>query len=314
MADNLRFGKKLLRAVIGIAAVAELVVSGLMNAPQVHAQSPQTTSAPLPSFEVASIKPNHSGGRFRSISTSPGRFTATNEPMRVLIAWAYADKGSPWLKDEQISGGPGWINSERFDIEAKVDAAFAEEEKKLPFDQWADKVRLMVQSLLAERFKLKVSHHTKELPVYALVIAKNGAKIQESKPGDSYSSGIKRPDGVPAGARTGQYGRGQLTGQGLPMADLVRMLERQVGRPILDKTGLKGNYDFTLQWTPVDPTQMFNGAGNSSQAPPANAPPPDSSGPSIFAALQEQLGLKLESRKALAEILVIDHIERPSEN
>lgn len=173
----------------------------------------------------------------------------------------------------------------------------------------------MIQSLLADRFKLKVSHSTRELPVYALVVAKTGPKLHDAKPGDTYPNGIKGPDGRPVGGAGMMRMRpGQLIGQGFSIASLAGLLSQQLGRTVMDQTGLKGNYDFTLQWTsdqrpvamPAGPVGVSSGADG--------VPPSDSSGPSIFTALQEQLGLKLESTKGPVDIIVIDHIERPSEN
>jgi uncharacterized protein (TIGR03435 family) len=303
VANKLNFASKLLLAAVSMAPF----VFGLVNAPQVRAQSPQTTGAPLPSFEVASIKPNRSGDNHFFISFQPGRFTATGATTRFLIEDAYN------VKDFQVSGGPSWINSERYDIDAKEEDSLVEELQKLPPDQRAEQIRLRVQSLLADRFKLTLHRETKELPVYALVIAKNGPKLQEAKSGDTYPKGMKGLDGR-AHAGMMRMGRGQLTGQAIPLASLVHMLSQQLGRTVLDKTGLKGNYDFALQWTPdqSQPAMLMGPEGGKPGTD--NAPPPESSGPSLFTAIQEQLGLKLESQKGPVEILVIDHVEKPSEN
>jgi uncharacterized protein (TIGR03435 family) len=308
-ADKLSLGRKLLLAAMGITAVAGPVVFGLVNAPQTRAQSAQTTGAPLPSFEVASIKPNKpdSSGQLRvGIGFEPGRFIATAVTLKQLIALAYN------VRDMQVAGGPSWIDSERYDIDAKEEDADVGALQKLPPDQRKEQLRLRVQSLLAERFKLKLRHESKEFPVYDMVIAKSGPKLQESKLGDT---GIKGPDGRPAGgAQMMRTGPGELTGQGLPMESLARLLSQQLGREVLDHTGLKGNYDFTLKWTPEQsPSAMAIGPEGGKPATDS-APPPDSSGPSIFTAIQEQLGLKLESSKGPVDYLVIDHVERPSEN
>ena len=162
-----------------------------------------------------------------------------------------------------------------------------------------------------------MSHETKELPVYALVVAKDGPKLHEAKPGDTYPNGIKGPDGTRDTPGTGlmRMGRGPANrSRGSHGVPWCIMLSEQLGRTVLDQTGLKGNYDFTLQWTP-DQSQAAMPMGPEGGKPGAdNAPPPESSGPSIFTAIQEQLGLKLESTKGPVEFLVIDHIERPSEN
>jgi uncharacterized protein (TIGR03435 family) len=148
--------------------------------------------------------------------------------------------------------------------------------------------------LLADRFRVKFHTGTKELPVYALVVGKNGPKFQKAKAKGSIA-----------------MGRGQLTAHSFSMVDLAAHLSNQVGRVVLDKTGLQGDYDVTLKWTPAERTPLPFGAGPMAQ----NAlPPPETNGPSIFTALQEQLGLKLESQKGPVEILVIDHVEKPTPN
>ena len=307
LANKLNFACKILLAAIGTAAVAAFVVFGLLDIPPACAQSPQTAGTPPPSFEVASIKPNRSGQMNISIMFQPGRFTASGIPIKQLITLAYD------VKDFQVSGGPSWISSEKYDIEAKEPDSVVQELEKLPPDQRSKLLRSMLQSLLADRFKLKLNHETRELPAYALVVAKNGPKIHEAKPGDTYPNGIKGPDGQ-GHAQMMRMGPGQLTGQGLPMLGLVHLLSQQLGRDVLDQTGLKGNYDFTLTWTPEQGEMMMPRGPEGGNPGAESAPAPDSSGPSIFTAIQEQLGLKLESTKGPVEVLVVDHVERPSEN
>ena len=234
----------------------------------------------------------------------PATFT-TSSTLKRLIAFAYN------TNDFQISGGPGWINSETYEVDGKVPDSLVEELQKLPFDLRREKMNSMIQSLLAERCKLKVSHKTKELPVYALLVARNGSKLQEAKPGETYPNG-----GHP---HSGTDDAGRIEGRAIPISaprgmSLAWLLTSELGRTVLDQTGLKGKYDFTLQWTP-DQIPAAMGIGPEGGKPANENPPtPDSSGPSLFAAIQEQLGLKLESTKGPVEILVIDHIERPSEN
>ena len=197
--------------------------------------------------------------------------------MKTLIQLAYDVPGF------NITGGPRWISSERYDITAKAEADY----DKLTVDN----MRPLIRSLLANRFQLVIHRETKELPVYALVVAKSGAKLQ-----------------VNAGAPGPQVNgaRGQLTGKKGNMSLFVAQLASRVGRTVVDQTGLKGEYDYTLQWTP-DPGRL--------PAPGLDAPPTaDQNGPSIFTALQEQLGLRLESTKGPVETIVIDHAERASEN
>ncbi len=190
-----------------------------------------------------------------------------------------------------------------------MDGSVVEELRKLSDDQRETETRRMLQALLADRFQLKLHSDTKQLAVYALVLAKNGPKLQAAISGDTYPNGFKGPDGGGGPGMIFMEGNGgPVTGQGVPIADLVRLLSQQLGRTVVDKTGLTGKYDFKLKWTPDE-----------NQGPPGppgadNAPPPDSSGPSIFTAVQEQLGLKLESQKGAVKILVVDHGEKPSEN
>ncbi|HYL38447.1 MAG TPA: TIGR03435 family protein [Bryobacteraceae bacterium] len=268
----------------------------------------QTASPPL-TFEVASIKPvTLSGdGRFMvGIQIQPGGgFRATNTSLRMLLTYAYD------VRDFQISGGPGWLRSDLFDIMAKSERSADSQNapadpRQMNDDQrktLQEQTRQKLQALLVDRFHLKVHRESKEQPVYALLVGKNGPKLQPSE--DKSGSG-------PRGLR---MGRGQLTGSVVSLEMLANALSNQVGRPVLDRTGLKGNFDFKLEWTP-DPGQ---GGGPFAGLPPpppgVNAPPPpDPNGPSIFTAIQEQLGLRLESQKGPVDILVIDSVEKPSEN
>jgi uncharacterized protein (TIGR03435 family) len=260
--------------------------------------------AQSPAFEVVSIKPNHAGEGMMIRRLPGGKLSASNIPVKSLLQEAYG------VKESQISGGPGWIDSERYDIEAKPDDAFADAEKKLSRDEMIAQQRLMMQAMLADRFKLTLHHESKEMEVYALVVAKNGPKLHEvTLPPPETPRELPKPgDPLPKGG-IWMRGRGQLDVTGAGMAQFVNVLSMQVGRIVLDKTALKGNYEFTLKWTPDE------GQGHMPGGPPGDAaPPPDASGPSIFTALQEQLGLKLESQKGAVDTLVIDHVERPSEN
>lgn len=274
---KLDFARKVLLVAMGLAAVAGPVAIGLLHAPRTYAQT-QSGTAAQPSFEVASIKPSAPGGRGMQMMMAPGgRFTAKNVTIRVLIQQAYN------VRDFQISGGPSWLTSEHYDLAAK-----AEGEEQIKPEQ----LRLMVRTLLADRCKLVFHRDTKELPIYALVIGKNGPKLQE---GQGQGPMLR-------------MGRGTLTAQKVPMELFANNLAMQVGRTVIDKTGLKGEYDFKLEWTPdvsQPPAPRESGEATA---------PPDPGGPSIFTALQEQLGLKLESQKGPVEILIIDSIEKPSEN
>ncbi len=292
------FKKELLLASTAILAVAAPVVI-------VRAQSPTTPSSG-PTFEVASIKPSDPSSRNIMLRNAPGgRFTANGITAKFLIAQAYN------VRDFQISGGPSWMDSARYDITATVggssdssgDLRTMSQDQR---DAFMEQQRLRLQALLADRFQLQFHRGTKELPVYALVIAKNGPKLQEVKPDSGTAAGGPKGRGM-------RMGRGELSSEGVPIQFFAQALSQQLGRTVIDKTGLKGIYNFKLTWTP-DPGQgggMFRGPDG---GPPPDAPPPETQGPSIFTALQEQLGLKLEAQKGPVEILIVDRIEKPTEN
>ena len=285
--------------------VAAFFVAGMLIA--VEAQ-PQTDKAP--EFEVASIKVQKSPSPGIMFGIRPGgRFSANGITVKFLLEQAYG------VKDSQISGAPSWIDSERYDIDAKPDEATALALDKLPQEQRREQLNRMLQKLLEDRFKLAFSRDTKDLPIYALVVTKNGPKFQES----TYKPPANLPNSPPPPPETGGPprqgiridGRGQLTITYVDMNMFADVLSRFVGRPVANKTGLIGKYDFALKWTPEE------GQGPMSPGPRPGGdagPPADPSGPSIFTAVQEQLGLKLEPQRAPMEVLVIDHVERPSEN
>jgi uncharacterized protein (TIGR03435 family) len=241
----------------------------------------QTTTPASPTFEVASIKPGDPNATNVRVNIAPGgKFTATNATVRMLVRQAFD------LRDSQISGGPKWLDTDRFDIEAKPADGV-----NIPSGPGAGEVLSpMLRSLLMERFGLTFHHETREESVYQLVVDKGGSKLKATRP----------RKGGPQGLRAA---RGRLTGMAAPVSMLANNLWQQLGRLVLDKTGLKDTYDFTLEYAP-DP-----GGAVVTDANPADAPLP-----SIFTALQEQLGLKLESARGPVEILVIDHADKPTAN
>lgn len=240
----------------------------------------QTTPTP-PTFDVASIRENKSDQHARShIMSSPhdGRFTTINVPLNMLLKFAFN------VPESQISGIPSALGAQKFDIEARANPTIDAQLSKLDSDQGRMQKQLMIQALLSDRFKLTWHNETRQLPVFNLVAIKSGSKLPESK-----SSG-----------RTFNTRHGQLDDQGITTAALADQLAIELGRPVIDKTALNGRYDIALKWTPDD----------------GGTPTPDSpdSAPSLFTAIQEQLGLKLESTKGPVQVLVIDHIEEPSPN
>ena len=296
------FSRRLVLLVAGSLGAAASSLVGQTIATAVGATPPSVTEdVKVPAFDVVSVKPNKSDSGMVRIMGKPDGYSASNVSLKMLIQGAYG------IREDLISGAPGWADSARFDIDAKVAGSDVEALKKLSPEQR----RLILQPLLADRFKLKMHTETKQLPVYELVLGKGGSKLKEASPGDTYANGIKGPDDT---SRPGmmRMGPGQLTAQAVPMTSLANLLSQQLHRTVLDKTGLTGKYDLELNWTPdrgSDP--MFKGADSSQQRTDAAS---DSSGPSIFTALQEQLGLRLQSAKGPVETLVIDHVEMPSEN
>jgi uncharacterized protein (TIGR03435 family) len=241
----------------------------------------RATQAQPTSFEVASIRPSQPGTRGGYVNLPPpGReFTTKNVPLSTLIQVAYH------IQDYQLSGGPGWMASDPFDIAAKADHDVTREE-----------LRRMIQALLADRFKLTIRRETKELPVYDLVVAKSGSKLPESTEGDG-------------GFR---WGGGRINGRMVSMTDFVEVLSASLGRPVFDRTALTARYDIKLQWTPAHFVQ--EGPGGKNEPGEKERSPIDPDGPSIFTAIQEQLGLKLESRKGPVETIVVERAEKPTEN
>jgi uncharacterized protein (TIGR03435 family) len=293
-----------------LAFVAPLAFAQAGPAPMPRPEPPPTVAAPslvVPEYDVFSIKLNKSGNGMIRMMGSPDGFTATNIPFKSIIANAYG------LKEDLVSGAPGWVDADRYDVTAKVSGDDVPTFKKLTSDQR----NAMLQPLLADRLKLKVHYETRELPIYELVLAKSGFKLHEATPGDTYPNGLKGPDGT---AHPGMMMMqpGKITAQAIPIANLINILSRQLQRTIIDKTGLTGKYDITLQWSPEE------GQGSLFGVPPPQPPPPGpssdastpaaSSAPSIFTAIEEQLGLKLNSTKGPVKTLVIDHIEPPTEN
>ncbi len=236
-------------------------------------------------FEVASIKPAEPGARGMGVQRADGgRVNMKNVTLRLLITMAWD------VRDHQLIGAPGWFDSEHFDIVAKP-------ETEIPRTGEGNKTLMaMVRALVVDRFGLVFHREEKEMPIYALVPGKNGPKLAASEPGSQNSL---------------MMSRGKLEGKNMKMGDLARILTNPLGRTVVDKTGLTGDYNFTVEWTP-DGNENMTPKGMPAEAPKDVASMPE--GPSIFTALQEQLGLKLESQKGPVEMFVVDRAERPSAN
>jgi uncharacterized protein (TIGR03435 family) len=255
-------------------------------------------------FDVASVKPTAGTDGRALLQATPGRLAMANLASRRLILIAYD------IQDYQLVGGPGWIDSENYDIQAKADGNPSVQQMEGP----------MLQVLLKDRFKLSIHREIRQLDVYKLSVGKSGAKLQASQGGSCtpYSADAPPPTTKPSEPsstfcgfqRTPAEGLNRsLDGKGVTMAELAKTLSRtytaMLGRNVIDETGLTGAFDMRLTWT-VDSENVRPGG--------IDNPSPNSAGPSIFTALQEQLGLKLEATKGPVEVLVIDHIEKPSAN
>ncbi len=241
-----------------------LLFLGILGASGTAGSMAQTA----PTFDVASVKPSDPAARNIQMSNSPGMFTAKNCTVKALIVLAYD------LRDFQLSGGPGWLDSDRFDIDAKPGGS-------------AEHTKAMVRALLADRFQLAVHRETRTLPVYELTVAKNGPRLKTSADGE--------PMGITGGESTGTS-HGSF--QAVDLKTLAGYLSNQVDRIVIDKTGLQGTYDFSLNWVKNE----------------AQAGSITSDAPSIFTAVQEQLGLRLQSEKGPVEVLVVDKAEKPTPN
>ncbi|WP_263384657.1 TIGR03435 family protein [Granulicella arctica] len=254
--------------------------------------SPKSTipDASLPQYDVTSVKEHPSGEQMMRIMNKPDGFSCTNIPLKSLVANAYG------IRQDLISGGPSWVGSTGFDVEAKVAGADVEAFKKLTPRQRSG----LLQALLADRFKLKIHSETKVLPLYDMVIAKGGLKLKASAPVEASAEAVKDPE---AARHRGMMtmGPGMFKGEGISIQAVGNQFSYIIHYTVIDKTGLTGTYDVNLKFSPDD-------AG-----PPTGDTSAESS-PTIFTAVQEQLGLKLNATKGPVETLIIDHAEQPSSN
>jgi uncharacterized protein (TIGR03435 family) len=254
----------------------------------------QQPAAPLPVYDAIAIHENKAGANMSMVRWGSDAFTATNTTLTSLLMSAYG------IREDLMSGLPSWANSFHFDINAKISDPDPQAIKNLSREQR----RAMMVTLLKERFHLQTHIETKTLPVYDLVIAKGGLKLKENAtpPATSLEPGASPSTLKPGSFRISNSGtNSEMTAVGVPISNLATNLAFQVERNIIDKTGLTAKYDFNLKWTPM----QLEGKVDASA---------DNNAPDIFTALQEQLGLKLEPSKGPVDTLVIDHIEKPSEN
>jgi bla regulator protein blaR1 len=304
---NLTLGRKLLLAAAGIAAIAGPLVLGVVDAPLLLAQSTgptgvqtaQSSDTPTPSFEVVSIKPNPDrspyamGGAGGDLGHEMMRLATA----KTLITFAYN------LRGFQVSGGPAWISSDRFDVDAKVDEATVAKLQAMTPDQRLAYRRLMYQSVLADRFKLKVHRIMTQEPLYSLIVTKP-EKIHEAQNNCQGDQSALSPTQRCGG---GEVWSGHIIENTVPIASLVGTLTTVTGKTVLDNTGLTGKYSFTLDWTP-------DSARLGPPDPNSPFPAPDPNGPSLQEVLEEKFGLKLVSTTGPVENIIIDDIKEPSPN
>jgi bla regulator protein BlaR1 len=272
---NLNFGRRVLLAAAGFSAVVLPLAVGAFHIPPVRAQQP---AGPL-EFDVASVKPSNPNSTNGTVvnMTPGGRLHVVNATLKDLIETAYD------VRSFQIDGGPKWVDATRYDIEATPGTP---PQGAVPPQDWTN-VRFEVQGLLKNRFQLQLHRETRTAPIFSLTIAKGGIKLSVTQ---SPHRGINA-------------GQGTMLGEAASMADLTSKLSRLMQRPVLNNTGLEGNFDFKLEWTP-----------DLGPSAPDGQPVDTSGGPSIFTALREQLGLRLEATKGPVDVLVVDHVDKPSEN
>jgi bla regulator protein blaR1 len=302
---NPGIGRKMILAACGFLALVAPLAFGNVRMIPIHGQILHA-SGPLPSFEVVTIRPWRRPLDPPPPPPPPAGITAPNPALpdkiapinvrgqttdrvhsilsaRLLIAFAY---NVPFgFEKIRVLGGPDWLGSDDYEIQAKIeDSLYAAMQKMSPAQQ-REQVDLMEQSLLADRFKLKVHFETREMPVYALTIAKGGPKLIPAKDGESSRLSVRQNEMTARAVTLDQWIHSPFLG----------------GRMVVDQTGLTGTYDFTLTWSEQS---ISSGIGEGS----------GTDAPSLFTAVQEQLGLKLIPAKAPVEVIVIDHIDRPSEN
>ena len=333
---TLRAGRQILKQRILRIMAPPLTAAFLITVPAGFAQAadsqqPSASSPNVPKYDVASIKPSSADAAGFMLMMTPTGIRMKNAQIQMLLQMAFG------VEPDRIVDAPDWVRSKRFDIEAKVKPEDAPKLQKLKLEQ----KRTMLLPVLEERLGLKYHHESRDLPIYALVVAKGGPKLTASKPREATSSpdgptpppgdllattrgpsggpGPRtRPDGPPGPGNRPVIGEGMRMGpggiqsRGGNMDFLAHALSGILGRTVVDKTGLTGTYDFSLNWTP---DQNMRGAlGGPQGGPPEGDAAPDTTGPTLFTAVQEQLGLKLEPQKGAVDVIVIDHIDPPTEN
>lgn len=287
----MKLGRRLLLSVLMASLALSASRAHAQNMPIVADGNATATSSGLkvPQFDVASVKKNKSDSHMMRIMMKTDGFACENISLKTLISNAYG------IRQDLISGGPGWAETEGFDVDAKVAGPDVDTYKKLTTKERQS----VLEALLVERFHLKVHLENKVLPIYDLVIAKGGVKLKQLPAIDEAAEEAK-PEEQRRERGSFSTGPGRFDGRGVDFHNFVENLAYIAERTVIDKTGLSGIYNINLNWTPED------------AAPSADAGVEP--GASLFTALQEQLGLKLESSKGPVETIVIDRADPPSEN
>jgi len=273
-----------------LLSIVSIATAFAIPAPVCIGQTSPTTNT---KFEVVVIKPTPPGSTGNSLNFNLGKMVAHNIPLKDVIKFAYDLKS-----DSQLLNAPDWVKTDRYEIDAQEDEAESAALMKMAFEGRFAVIREMMRQMLVERFRLEATPQSAEVPIYALVVAKGGAKVTPTPP---LAAGEERKFRGWQG-----HGPGDVEAHAATMelvASVVSRMPEADGRVIVDKTNMPGEYDWKLHWTP-----QSNSAADGTGAPIAEA------GPTLFTALQEQLGLKLESQKDTVPALAINHIERPTEN
>ena len=291
------------RGLLLLALFGAFPLLAQQTSPLAEAKAVEATP-PLLEFDVVSVKEFIRNGNVFSMWShwNPSGLTAMHQTLRGLICIAWG------ASDYQVSGGPSWMDNAYFQIQAKMDDATAAKMKLLSFDQKQAMRKRMLQAVLADRFNLTLRHETRPFPGYALVVAKGGPKLHEASTGESSGPGAKSSDVAPKSrggmAMNWENGGLVLTTEGYSIDSLSTQLTGMVHGKVRNETGLKGVYDIKLRF--AEERGLSADPGSSANAPDAL--------PNLFDALQEQLGLKLEPRKEADDALIVEHVEKPTEN
>jgi len=260
-------------------------------------------------FEVVSIHPDYPDGHRMRIGMGPdARFVAEGITMQRLVCMAYG------IQEFQLDGAPVWFKNDRWSIKAKSESDVEEQFPKLTDDQKMAIGKQMVQAMLADRFKLHLRQESKEVPVLGIVVDKNGPKLHAAAAGDTYPNGLKEGNGTGHSGMM-RFNGTQLTAQGIKLDNLASFLSGQLNQVVQNKTGLDGLYDFKLEWSPETDRPRASQQTVGESSPSSNGAALDgNAGTSLFTAIREQLGLKLQEQKGAVPVYVVEKADKPTDN